>query len=153
MSVAPALSPHLFSLCQPGPACQPLPPRPDHAIGAIAAGHRPPRCLAINTLANKVWRLASLSPCACPEPSRHPVSRAIPSPPLCAIIAATTSIAGARHLSSLPPPRSPIKGPPRAPPTPHTGLGLPTPLPRSQSSRAAAPFLRSGECSLPSLVA
>jgi hypothetical protein len=44
---------------------------------------------------------AKLESCACDESSRHHhLPRAILSPPLCAIIAAAESLAGARHLSS-----------------------------------------------------
>jgi hypothetical protein len=45
-------------------------------------------------------------------------------------------LAGARHLSSLPPPRPPIKGLPRAPCSTTPGLSHSTSLPRAQSSSA-----------------
>jgi hypothetical protein len=88
-----------------------------------------------------------------PEPSRHPVC---PSHPVATTVRHHHRRGKRRWCLPPPlppPPRPPIKGPPQAPPTPHTGLGLPTPLPQAQSSRAAAPFLRSSECSCPSLVA
>jgi hypothetical protein len=140
-----------LSLWQAGPACQPLPRARDQSIGAIATGRHPPRRLAINMLASKV---GALRPCLLA------LARAIPSPACPSHPVATTvrhhrrrgKLVGARHLSS-PLPRPPIKGPPRAPPTPHIGLGFPTPLPRAQSSRVAVPFLCSAKCPLPSLVA
>jgi hypothetical protein len=69
-----------------------------------------------------------------PEPSRHPVCSSHPVAPT----VRHHRRRGKRRWCSPPPlptpHRPPIKGPPRAPPTPHTGLGLPTPLPRAQSS-------------------
>jgi hypothetical protein len=150
--------------CQPSPTRQPLLPFPASAL-SLSLSTRPRLSAPSSAL---VIRLSTRSPPAtarpvalpllpplarfgalrpyplAPAPS-HPITtacRAVPSP-LCAIIAATTSIAGARHLSSP----SPIayKRTARASPTPHTGLGLPKSLPRAQSSHAAAPFLRSGE--------
>jgi hypothetical protein len=47
-------------------------------------------------------------------------------------------LTGARHLSSLPPPRPPIKGPPRAPCSTTRGLSHSTSLPRTQSSLASS---------------
>jgi hypothetical protein len=56
----------------PAPLVSPFPRVRDQATGVIAASHRPPRRLTINTLASSVWRLAS--PCTVPEPSRrHPL--------------------------------------------------------------------------------
>jgi hypothetical protein len=71
-SVAPTLAPlRPPSLWQAGPACQPLLPLArDEAIGAFAAGHRPPHRLSINTLTSSVWRLTP--PRIVPEPSLHP---------------------------------------------------------------------------------
>jgi hypothetical protein len=70
-SAAPALAPSRPpSLWQAGPACQPLLPLTrDQAIDAFTAGHRPPRCLAINALTSSVWRLTP--PRTVPEPSLH----------------------------------------------------------------------------------
>jgi hypothetical protein len=97
---------------------------------------------------------AELAPCACPEPSRHPVC---PSHPV-----ATTMHHHRRHdkhHQCLPPLLSPSPSPvayKRDRPSSsflHTSFGHLSSLPRAQSSQRAALFLRSGEPSLPSLVA
>jgi hypothetical protein len=90
---------------------------------------------------------ARLAPCA---PAQ--CARAIASPPACpsrpvAILChhhRHGELTGARHSSSLPPPRPPIKGPPRAPCSTTLGLNHSASLPRAQSSSAPS--------SLPSLV-
>jgi hypothetical protein len=125
------------------------------------------------TLPSPVIRLSARSPSATARPVASPLSRSparfgalrLPEPsrhPVCPSHAVATTVRHHRRCGKRrrclapplpPPPRPPIKGSPRAPPTPHTGLGLPTPLPRAQSSLTTAPFLRSGECSRPSLVA
>jgi hypothetical protein len=125
-SAAPAISLHPLSLSvNSAPLVSPFPRARDQAIGAITARHRPPRHLAIYTLASSVWRLASLR--TVPEPSRR---QPLPEPSCRHCMPSSLSRQASPVLATSPPaPQSPIKVPPRAPPTTHTGLGLPTPLP------------------------
>jgi hypothetical protein len=62
-------------------------------------------------------------------------------------------LTGARHLSSLPPPRPPIKGLPRAPCSTTPGLSHSTSLPRAQSSSAPSSLPSPVSSALLSLVA
>jgi hypothetical protein len=88
------------------PLVSPFPLARDQAIGAFAAGRRPPRRLAINALASSVWRI--VSPGTVPEPSRRNCllepsrHHCVPSSPSrqVSLVLATS------------PPRPPIKGPP-----------------------------------------
>jgi hypothetical protein len=179
LSRAPALSPSLAAhaaqlpracalplAARPRPSAAPalLPPdRPlsDRRVPPVSSlslardriSTRSPSATALPHLLAITRPRAELAPCACPEPSRHPVC---PSHPV-----ATTvhhHHRRGKHLRCsppflFPPPRPPIKGTAQAPasftPTSTTSL----PLPRAQSSQRTALFLRSGEQSLPSLVA
>jgi hypothetical protein len=75
-------------LWQAGPACQLPPLARDQAIGAFAAGHRPPHLLAINALTSSVGTMRPRSLCPSrpftpprlPEPSRHHFAPSPPSP-------------------------------------------------------------------------
>jgi hypothetical protein len=156
--------------CQPGPTRQPLlhfprihslsvnpallvspfPPHRDQAIDAFTTGHRPPRRLAINALTSSVWRLVSprtVPDTSCchrlPEPSRR---HYVPySPPRQASPVLATS-----------PPPSPATYKRAAlsfPNSSHRPWPPPHPSSELNRARAAAPFLRSSELSLPSLVA
>jgi hypothetical protein len=156
-----ALTPSLPPRCQPHP---PFPPRVhplsgkwaplvsslslSHVIG-YRRDHRwsPLHHIPSPLLAHHPnWHFA-------PAPS-YPVTTVFPSHPV-----ATTMLhhrhCGKRRRCSppLPPPRPPIKGTAQAPVffTPASSTSLP--LPRAQSSQHTALFLRSGEPSLPSLVA
>jgi hypothetical protein len=62
-------------------------------------------------------------------------------------------LAGARHPSSLPSSRTPIKGPPRAPCSTTLGLSHSTSLPRAQSSSAPSSLPSPVSSALLSLVA
>jgi hypothetical protein len=62
-------------------------------------------------------------------------------------------LAGARHPSSLPPPRPPIKGSPRAPCSTTPGLSHSISLPRAQSSSASSSLPSPVSSALLSLVA
>jgi hypothetical protein len=97
-SAVPTLSPsRSLSFWQAGPARQPLSPSPVISHRRIRRRPRPPCLLAINSPTSTNWHLASLRTVT--ETScHHRLPRAIPSPPLCAIIAAAASLAGARHL-------------------------------------------------------
>jgi hypothetical protein len=99
---------------------------------------------------------ARLAPCA----SAH-CARAVPSPPACpsrpvAILRhhhRHGELAGARHPSSIPPPRPPIKGPSRAPCSTASGLSHSTSLPWAQSSSAPSSLPSPVSSALLSLVA
>jgi hypothetical protein len=113
-------------LWQAGPACQLPPLARDQAIGAFAAGHRPPHLLAINALTSSVGTMRPRSLC----PSR-PFTPRLPSRPVASLRHHHRhgKLVGARHPSSLPPPQAPIKRTARAPPPPHQPRLPPPPLP------------------------
>jgi hypothetical protein len=93
LALAPSQPP---SLWQVGLACQHLPRARDQAIDRFAAGHHPPRRLAIITLTSSVWRLVSARAIPSPhllEPSRR--HHCAPSSP------SQAHLTDARHLSSL----------------------------------------------------
>jgi hypothetical protein len=147
-SHAPATAPSLAGrprLSAPSP-----PLARDQATSAFTTGHRPPHLLAINALTNSVGTMRPRSLC----PSR-PFTPACPSRPV-AILRhhhRHGELVGARHPSSLPPSRPPIKGLPRAPCSTTPGLSHSTSLPRAQSSSAPSSLPSPVSSALLSLVA
>jgi hypothetical protein len=133
------------------PLVSPFPSRPCLAINSIVAGHRQLCLLAINSLTSTNWRLAS--PRSVTELSRrHRLPRAIPSAPLCAIIAAAASLVGARHLF-LPHSPTTYKRTVQNPLLPRTGLDHSIFLPWTQSSSTSSSLLSPASFSHPSPVA
>jgi hypothetical protein len=130
-----------LSRWQPGPARQTS--RLAHVFtGAFAADHCPPRLLAINALTSSV---GAMRPCSlCPS---HPFTPPrLPEPSHCRLRHHHHhgELVDACRPSSLPPPRAPIKGIARAPPSPHQPRLPPPPSPRARLSqhRRALPSLR-----------
>jgi hypothetical protein len=128
----------------------PSPLARDEAIGAFAAGHRPPHRLSINTLTSSVWRLTP--PRIVPEPSLHP---RMPESYRRHCVPSSPPWQARRCLPPLlpSPPRPPIKGPPRAPYFTTPGLSHSTSLPQTQSSSTLASLPSPVSSALPSLVA
>jgi hypothetical protein len=116
-------------------------PSPSPVISLSARLPPATACPVASPLTRSPARFGALRPAHCARAILSPPpARAVPSP-LCAIIAAEASVAGARHLS-FPPPRPPIKGPPRAPYFPAPGLSHSIFSPWTQSSSTSSSLRR-----------